>query len=210
MSIVTSAASPSAPSAAAGNEVAIEKNTTVPPGAVARIAPCSQPGTSTQTTVTSAGPPAPSTAAATATGSRASARTTASARPEAASRSSSSAVGTRPTRRDAAARAGGGDGAGAAGVGREEGVGEARGGQPVLLLGGRHQADQAGRPGAARGRQGQRAALARRAEHRHDRTRPLRGPSCGAFCGTGRDDAAGEGGGAAHVHDGEGQRDGQV
>ena len=58
MSIVTSAARPSAPSAAAANEVAIEKKTTVPPSAVARIAPCSQPGTSTQTTVTSAGPPA--------------------------------------------------------------------------------------------------------------------------------------------------------
>ena len=40
---------------------------TVPPSAVARIAPCSQPGTSTQTTVTSAGPPSRrSTAAASA------------------------------------------------------------------------------------------------------------------------------------------------
>ena len=39
------------------NDVAIEKKITVPPSAVARIAPCSQPGTSTQTTVTSAGPP---------------------------------------------------------------------------------------------------------------------------------------------------------
>ena len=52
---MTSAASPSAPSAAAENDVAIEKKMTVPPSAVARIAPCSQPGTSTQTTVTSAG-----------------------------------------------------------------------------------------------------------------------------------------------------------
>ena len=53
--MVTSAASPSAPRAAAENDVAIEKKMTVPPSAVARIAPCSQPGTSTQTTVTSAG-----------------------------------------------------------------------------------------------------------------------------------------------------------
>jgi hypothetical protein len=57
MSMVTSAASPSAPSAAAEKLVAMLKKITVPPSAVARIAPCSQPGTSTQTTVTSAGPP---------------------------------------------------------------------------------------------------------------------------------------------------------
>ena len=50
---------------------------TVPPSAVARIAPCSQPGTSTQTTVTSAGAAERrSTAAASATGSRASASAT--------------------------------------------------------------------------------------------------------------------------------------
>ena len=36
----------------------MEKKMTVPRSAVARIAPPSQPGTSTQTTVTSAGPPA--------------------------------------------------------------------------------------------------------------------------------------------------------
>ena len=35
----------------------MEKKTTVPPSAVARTAPCSAPGTSTQTTVTSAGVP---------------------------------------------------------------------------------------------------------------------------------------------------------
>ncbi len=58
MSMVTSAATPSAPSAAAVNEVAMEKKITVPPWAVASTAPPSQPGTSTQTTVTSAGPPA--------------------------------------------------------------------------------------------------------------------------------------------------------
>ena len=74
--MVTSAAIPSAPSAAALNEVAIEKKITVPPGAVASTAPPSQPGTSTQTTVTSAGPPADRTAAASPTGSRASAITT--------------------------------------------------------------------------------------------------------------------------------------
>ena len=38
--------------------MAIEKKMTVPRSAVERIAPPSQPGTSTQTTVTSAGPPA--------------------------------------------------------------------------------------------------------------------------------------------------------
>src|SRR6266568_5005980 len=79
--MVTSAATPSAPSAAAVNEVAIEKKITVPPWAVARIAPPSQPGTSTQTIVMSAGPPAARTAQETATGSRASAITTSSARP---------------------------------------------------------------------------------------------------------------------------------
>ena len=46
------------------NEVAMEKKITVPPWAVASTAPPSQPGTSTQTTVTSAGPPAAGTAAA--------------------------------------------------------------------------------------------------------------------------------------------------
>src|SRR3954465_1225715 len=35
----------------------MEKKTTVPPSAVARTAPCSAPGTSTQTTVTSTGSP---------------------------------------------------------------------------------------------------------------------------------------------------------
>ena len=55
---MTSAASPSAPRAAALNEVAIEKKITVPLSAVARMAPPSQPGTSTQTMVRSAGPPA--------------------------------------------------------------------------------------------------------------------------------------------------------
>src|SRR3954464_5114783 len=55
--MVTSAAIPSAPSAAWENDVPIEKKTTVPPSAVARIAPCSAPGTSTQTTVRPAGPP---------------------------------------------------------------------------------------------------------------------------------------------------------
>ncbi len=72
--------SPPRPSAAAENDVAMEKKTTVPPSAVARIAPCSAPGTSTQTTVTSTGVP---TAAATASGSVASATTTRSARPAA-------------------------------------------------------------------------------------------------------------------------------
>jgi hypothetical protein len=76
-SIVTSAARPSAPSAAAAKLVAMEKKITVPPLLVDRIAPCSQPGTSTQTTVTVAGPPsAPVTAEDTATGSRASATAT--------------------------------------------------------------------------------------------------------------------------------------
>ena len=60
----------------------MEKKTTVPPSAVARTAPCSAPGTSTQTTVTSAGAP---TAAATASGSVASATTTRSASPAARS-----------------------------------------------------------------------------------------------------------------------------
>src|SRR5919107_416857 len=94
--MVTSAASPSAPSAAALKDVAIEKNTTVPPSAVDRIAPPSQPGTSTHTTVTSAGPPDASTAVDNATGSRASASTTASARPAAVSRSASDWLGTTP------------------------------------------------------------------------------------------------------------------
>src|SRR5919201_4935395 len=101
MSISTSAASPSAPSAAAENEVAMEKKTTVPPSAVASTAPCSQPGTSTQTTVTSTGSP---TASATATGSRASATTTSSASPAAHTASASAAVGTSATSRPAPAR----------------------------------------------------------------------------------------------------------
>src|SRR3954447_19790505 len=52
--MVTSAANPSAPSAAAEKEVAMEKKITVPPGAVASRAPPSTPATSTQTTGTSA------------------------------------------------------------------------------------------------------------------------------------------------------------
>ena len=56
--MVTSAASPSAPRAAALNDVAIEKKITVPPWRVDKIAPPSHPATSTHTTVTSAGPPA--------------------------------------------------------------------------------------------------------------------------------------------------------
>src|SRR6476646_5133211 len=79
--MVTSAARPSAPRAAAGKDVAIEKKTTVPPGAVARMAPPSQPGTSTQTTVMSAAPPVAATASRRAIGSRASATTTLSASP---------------------------------------------------------------------------------------------------------------------------------
>jgi hypothetical protein len=51
--MVTSAARPSALRAAVLNDVAIEKKTTVPPSAVDRMAPPSQPGTSTHTTVTS-------------------------------------------------------------------------------------------------------------------------------------------------------------
>src|SRR6185437_10988916 len=90
----TSAASPSAPSAAAEKDVAMLKKTTVPPEAVARIAPCSQPGTSTHTIVTSTGSP---TAAASATGSRASASATRSARPLPRSSRASASVGTTPT-----------------------------------------------------------------------------------------------------------------
>ena len=74
---------------------------------MARIAPPSQPGTSTQTTVTSAGPPAATTASRSAIGSRASATTTSSASPDARSRSASASV-----RHDAdgARRAGGAGG----------------------------------------------------------------------------------------------------
>ena len=63
--------------------MAIEKKMTVPPsGDVERMAPCSHPGTSTHTTVMSAGPSrASSTAVASATGSRASAIATTSASP---------------------------------------------------------------------------------------------------------------------------------
>ena len=53
----------------------------VPPWAVDRIAPPSHPATSTQTTVTAAGPPADAMALETPTGSRASAMTTSSTRP---------------------------------------------------------------------------------------------------------------------------------
>ncbi len=58
ISMVRSAAHALGAERAAAKEVAMEKKMTVPPGAVARIAPPSQPGTSTHTTVTSAGPPA--------------------------------------------------------------------------------------------------------------------------------------------------------
>lgn len=104
-SIVTSAARPSAPSAAAAKLVAIEKKITVPPSSVARTAPCSQPGTSTQTTVTSAGAPsAVVTAVDSPTGSRASANATLVARPARSSASRSAATGTTPTVRPAPAR----------------------------------------------------------------------------------------------------------
>src|SRR3954453_6830327 len=86
-SMVTSAASPSAPSAAAENDVAIEKKMTVPPGEVASRAPPSAPATSTQTTQTSA---AGRTASPTATGSRASTTTTSSAKPLSATAAASS------------------------------------------------------------------------------------------------------------------------
>src|SRR5690349_9951372 len=104
--MVTSAARPSAPSAAAGKLVAIEKKITVPPAAVARIAPCSQPGTSTHTTVTVAGAPsAATTADDTATGSRASATATWSATPAASSVARSASDTTTPTVRAPASRA---------------------------------------------------------------------------------------------------------
>ena len=74
----------------------MEKKMTVPRSAVARIAPPSQPGTSTQTTVTSAGPPAAVTASRSAIGSRASAMTTSSAMSASASSLRSSSVGTTP------------------------------------------------------------------------------------------------------------------
>src|SRR4029453_13853318 len=81
----------------------MEKKTTMPPSVVARTAPCSAPGTSTQTTVTSAGVP---TAAATASGSVASATTTRSASPAAVSAAASASLRTRPVSRVApAARA---------------------------------------------------------------------------------------------------------
>src|SRR3954451_18116305 len=88
-SMVTSAASPSAPSAAAENDVAIEKKMTVPPAAGASRGPPSAPGTSTQTTVT---PAVGLTTLATATGSRASPKTTSSASPLSATASASSGV----------------------------------------------------------------------------------------------------------------------
>lgn len=79
----------------------MEKKITVPPSAVARTAPCSQPGTSTQTTVTSTCSP---TAAPTATGLRASAMTTSSAIPATRTASASASVGTSATSRPAPAR----------------------------------------------------------------------------------------------------------
>src|ERR1019366_6139386 len=106
ISMVTSAATPSAPSAAAVNEAAIEKKITVPPWAVASTAPPSQPGTSTQTTVTSAGRPAPATTENSASGSRASAITTWSASPLRRSTASSASVGTTPMTVRAPARPG--------------------------------------------------------------------------------------------------------
>ena len=76
------------------------------PGDVARMAPPSQPGTSTQTTVMSAVPPtADTTASRVAIGSRASATTTSSARPEARSSAASASWGTMPTVRRAPASA---------------------------------------------------------------------------------------------------------
>ena len=74
----------------------MEKKITVPPSAVARTAPPSQPGTSTHTTLTSAGPPAAVTASRRAIGSRASATATASASPAPRSRSASASWGTTP------------------------------------------------------------------------------------------------------------------
>ncbi len=92
----------------------MEKKITVPPCAVARTAPPSQPGTSTHTTVTWAGPPAARTVSATAAGSRASAITTWSARPDLVSRSASAWVGTSPiTARAPASRAAAADSAAA-------------------------------------------------------------------------------------------------
>ena len=76
---------------------------TVPPSAVARIAPCSQPGTSTQTTVTSAGPPTPRRrrrAARPGRGRRRGRRRRRARRPR--SRSASAWCGTTPTVRRAA------------------------------------------------------------------------------------------------------------
>ena len=55
-------ATPSAPSAAAVNEVAIEKNRTVPPSRTESTLPSSVPGTLAQFTTRSKVPPAPSTA----------------------------------------------------------------------------------------------------------------------------------------------------
>ena len=76
---------------------------TVPPAAVDRIAPPSQPGTSTQTTVTSTGPPVAATASRSPIGSRASASTTWSASPLSRSRAASASWGTTPTVRVAPA-----------------------------------------------------------------------------------------------------------
>src|SRR6185312_14455791 len=79
-SIVTSAAMPSAPRAAALKRVAIEKKMTVPPCLVDKHAPPSHPATSTHTTVTSAGPPTTPPRPASPTRSRASATTISSAK----------------------------------------------------------------------------------------------------------------------------------
>src|SRR4051812_17932090 len=131
----------------------MEKKITVPPAAVARIAPCSQPGTSTQTTVTSARPPrAPVTAAAVATRARAAAPTACPA-----------------ARAGGGAGARGGGGAGAGGGGAGEGVGE-RGAREPHLLGRRgDDAERAGGASALRGSQREATALAGATQDRHGR-----------------------------------------
>ena len=90
------------------------------------MAPPSHPGTSTHTTVTSAGPPAAVTASRSAIGSRASATATASARPAPVSRSCSPSWGTTPIVRAAPACAGGGQAEGA-GLARPSDDGDDRG-----------------------------------------------------------------------------------
>ncbi len=126
---------------------------TVPPWAVARMAGCSHPGTSTQTTVTSAGPPAAATASDSPSGERASAMTTSSASPLVAE-------------------------------------------QGCLGLE-RHDADAAGGPGGARRREREGAGLPGGPEDGHRGGAPP-----GHVLG---DDAGHEGGGAADVHDHEGE-----